>query len=1315
LRAVEERRCRAQNEQVSGSGTFAGTTYQARVIAYVYVHVLAQARLGWVELFDDTPVGVSGETSGPGDDARLEFGERHDPIEVQAKHGLKAGAKLSEAIAQIRDRSGAEKPTDVIVVVDRGSSKTVHREFARDLERFRTGRTDGLRAEITRIAEELGGDRQLLQRLYVAAADLESPSEPDAKAMMHLLESVLEDCEQATAAWAVLTADAAEICAKKLRRTRKELVSLLTAAKINVRLPMKDERFMRQLDLSKRLLAEEKAATVLSVLGILDADLKGQDVDPAIRYRAAQHRAAALLQLGRSNESLHAARTALDFDSKGIHALRIAAHAAAETGDLQLAKIFADRALASDPNDPDVWAMRAQISAMCDTSPENPPGSIAETEAYQFSIAQVAANAGDWPKVEEITSALLARGLRHPRTLYLRITALANLSEGDESMEGAERRANAMRLADDAIDALARDAPLRAKLLVTRSELRRQAGDTAGSDEDIKRAIEINDTDPDAVAHLAIAQLHAGRADYALQTLRISAADEYPMLLVIRAQAFAETGDEHAARRDLDASISRADEAPQPDALRIFATETALALHDAGLAERYLNAISSRSFAAEMQSTLRGRTAFERGDADAMLEHFRAAATTAPAIKPKLFAELGQRLLRLGRTTDAVSVFDEIGLRELPPHAHREYAGALMEANDLPRAAKIVEEVGDPQTAPAWAVSIAADIAARQGDIARSVALLKILADRRPDDPRLLYELARRLVAMNQTEAAGEHLDRLVARTADLEPNERMAVAHLLKEASRFADAVPIAFSAFRLAQQDPAMHRGFASLLMTEDTVQTNFKGVVGDQTYVRLESDEDTEREYVIYADAPIDPVRNELSLEDAAKAQLVGRREGDTFVMNPDSWPKTRWTVKEVLPAIVYTVRDVVAHFEERFPAEPFFVHMMKMPDEDSVKFLAPIISSLHARKERALSILKLYQENILPLGFVAGMLGVRIPDVMQGASAVTEMGPLRVEWFDMEGQEESRSAAREATRVVLTRSAIETFAELGLLDVVANAYQWCVPQSLVESLNREVEEAEEKFKAGHRTMMASEHGLRFEEVPGGDYSLQVRVDRARTLATWVGKHTEVEYRPLATIERPGSGDEEARASIGGDSLDAVQLAEHFGITMLADDLGLRRMLPKGSRGRSFSTVSLVAALAEAGKMSAVEAEKLLLELARRNYAAILPTRALLIAAIQQERGATADLRRTFALLGGPILDLSSAARVAAETLKASLLLPLRLIDIAPLAQIVLDSLAARWPVGLCAHAFTKAAGAELALLPNEMKVVRESATAFVKRRA
>jgi tetratricopeptide (TPR) repeat protein len=758
----------------------------------------------------------------------------------------------------------------------------------------------------------------------------------------------------------------------------------------------------------------------------------------------------------------------------------------------------------------------------------------------------------------------------------------------------------------------------------------------------------------------------------------------------------------------------RADEAPQPDALRIFAAEAALDLHDADLAERCLNALSSPSFAAEMQLTLRGRAAFERGDGDRMLQSFRAAAAITPSIKPKLYAELGQRLLRLGRTAEAVAIFDEVGPQELPPQVHSEYVRALMEANDLPRAAGIVKELGDPTSAPDWAVGILSDIAARQGDLRRSVELLTILAERHPSDPRMAYEMARRLLAINDADNAVNYLGRATANISQLEPQEQMAVAHLLKEASRLDEAAALAFSAFRAAPQDPALHRGLATLFLTHETVHTNFTGAVADQTYVRLTSDEETQREYVIYADGPIDPLRNELSLQDAAKAGLVGKREGDTLAVNRESWPKTRWTVVEVLPAIVYVFRDVVAHFEDRFPSEPFFIHMMKMPDENSVKFLAPVISSLHSRKERSLAVLKLYGENVLPLGFFAVTLGVRIPDVMHTVRIDADIGPLRAEWFDLEGQEESRRVARAAKRVVLTRSAFETLSEINILNVVATAYDWCIPSSFLDAMKQEIAEADEKTRDGHGTMVASESGIQVEEIAAGDPRLHARANRARILADWLTANARVEYRPLETIQSPGSGDEEMRTSIGGDSIDSVRLAEHFGIAMLADDVGLRRLLPKGSSGTSFSTITLLTALAETGRLSTAEAELLLLELVRRNYAAVQPTHGLLLAAIRQERSSTQDLRRVFALLGGPVLDLSASSRVAAETLKASLLLPLRFIGTASLTNIILEGLSTRWPTPLAAQAFTNAAALELALLPNELKIVRDTITAYRRRR-
>lgn len=43
---------------IGGDAIFSGGSYQASVIAYVFVHILAQRQLGWLGTVDDTPSAV---------------------------------------------------------------------------------------------------------------------------------------------------------------------------------------------------------------------------------------------------------------------------------------------------------------------------------------------------------------------------------------------------------------------------------------------------------------------------------------------------------------------------------------------------------------------------------------------------------------------------------------------------------------------------------------------------------------------------------------------------------------------------------------------------------------------------------------------------------------------------------------------------------------------------------------------------------------------------------------------------------------------------------------------------------------------------------------------------------------------------------------------------------------------------------------------------------------------------------------------------------------------------------------------------------
>jgi tetratricopeptide (TPR) repeat protein len=940
---------------MSGAATFFGTNYQAGVIAFVYTHILKQAPLAWFEHFIDVPLAISGETDGPGDDARIEFGPRHPAIEVQAKHGFTAGAKLSEFIADVRVRSHGDTQTKVVLVVDRTSSRAVRVDVPLDLDRYRSGRGERLRNDVKTLVDTLGADAALLHRLHVATVDVDRAADAERRFATHLLEDALVDSSQAAAAWDVLSQDASHLCAKQLRRTRQDIINLLAAKGIAVRPPEKDEAVMQQLDLSRRLLAQDKGNLAFSLLGMIEADAKGTDASPLVWYRIRQHRATALLLMRRANEALASAQQALDIDPNGIHALLTASQAAFELGDLATAQTFLNRGLTVNQDSAEVWSIKVQVDAIQGAFATDPPASVMASDAYQFALAQMAMNAGRWLEVVSITKHLVACGKRAPRILLLLTTALAALSEQDDS---GEHRVEAEQFASDALEAIGDDHPLAVRFLVLRADLRRERGDDVGGEQDLERARNLNDRDPDALARLAQAQLYAGKAEYALQTLSVKETEEYPMLLIVRAQARFRLNDATRARQDLDAAVAHAADAADPDACRVYAAETALQIKDIELAERLLDAITNTAVAPEMRAALRGRIAFERRDAAAMEVAFRDGAAIAPGIKAKLFSELAQRLLRLDHAREAVTIFEEIGLEALPSELHGDYAGALMASNELVKAAKIVGDAMTSTAPPEWALRIAAEIAVRQGDVTHALELLARVAALHPDDVDVAYELARRLLLMRQPQAAMAYIDALVAQAGTLDPQRKLAVAHLLKEAGRRDEAITMGFVAYRAAPQDAAIHRAFGDLLML-DPQPIHHPGVVAADTYVKLTSDDGEEREYVIYAEPPIDPRSHEMLLAQAESAGYAGKRVGDVIVQHAGTWQEHRWTVAEILPAVVYVFRDIMAEYEKRFEGEPFFVKTFKMSEEPSVKDFAPIVSQLHARRTRAQEVFKIYR--------------------------------------------------------------------------------------------------------------------------------------------------------------------------------------------------------------------------------------------------------------------------------------------------------------------------------------------------------------------
>jgi hypothetical protein len=213
---------------MTGDATAAGTHYQAAVCALISAHILAGKKLGWFTPDDDVPAAVWCETGGPGDDIRIEFASGH-VAELQAKHRLSGGASLDEVVAKMQAGFAQTGEMPLALVLSRGSSKTVLHDFAHDLGRLRAKRESDINdGECRRLLRADPASRKVLENLRVIAVDVDQADEPEHKQALSLLSSqVLADKSHDEAALNALFRDASAMCARRERRDRDYLVSLL--------------------------------------------------------------------------------------------------------------------------------------------------------------------------------------------------------------------------------------------------------------------------------------------------------------------------------------------------------------------------------------------------------------------------------------------------------------------------------------------------------------------------------------------------------------------------------------------------------------------------------------------------------------------------------------------------------------------------------------------------------------------------------------------------------------------------------------------------------------------------------------------------------------------------------------------------------------------------------------------------------------------------------------------------------------------------------------------------------------------------------
>lgn len=1291
---------------MSGVAVFSGSRHQCGVIAVVYAHLLAQRPLQWVHPLTDVPHGVWGETNRVGDDVRIELGLGRPAIEVQAKHGLTAGASLVATLQGALHRDAPGSTDLLVVVVDRASTKSLYTHLAQDLERLRMGRMESQQRVTTDLLEDLPAAKDLLSRLYVVTVDADLPGDPERKIALELIANCLDDPRQAASAYAIFESDAQTLCASQSARTRPDLVALLAAAGIRVKPSAPSDRWHTQLDVTRSLVETHHNEAALHQLNLIEAGIASDEVEPRVRYRLLQQRASALLRLDRWADAETWARRAALLAQEDVSAEQTLVSSLVRQGRLQEAAIIAEEAARRAPTQEAGWIALAMVASARGEPPPTPPPSIDGSVRFRSSQIVNAATAGRWEEVAQLAAKLFLEEKCPPEVYVFAAQGIA-VRSGPADRSGWEQ---VRFLTTQAIDLIQNDAhPLTPQALALRAAARAHLGDQAGELEDVAQAKRLAPDEPEMIAHMVTTLAARGKIAEALQILGHPVVEASAFLLAQRAGLLVNV-DRSRALSDLQKSVGALPDDRDPAGARLRVADAAIVLGQLDLAREMLVALDSDVTPHEFwRRLLTARLAAEEGNSSLAREWYDSAAALRPEDRAVLMVELAGLLGEQHLFSELVEILQGVPEDVLPAVGQHMLAAALLETYDTVGAAALLERARNKDgSLPEWGMRIAVEIAVRQDDPTEAIRSLGDLLRIQDGDIDVRLELVRHLLEYDQTEEAQKHVELLVARE-DLTPRQQMQVAHALLHIGREAEALRRGVAALRRAPADPNLHRQLVGLSMKAKEpppVPTE----IGPNTHVVLTGTNGERREFTIWSDLPRDPLRHEISLEEAVDLRLVGREVGARVVLHPGGPSEQILHVAAISTAQAFLIGDTMSRYGERFPTAPPFLINVPVGELDQPGAFSGLVEIAHRRRASIEVLFKQYSESSLPLGFLAQRIGTTVADLLASlGDPGSGAGVVFVQWSAADARAEALQAARDTETLVLDTTAISVLHDLMLLEAVLSRYQVLIAESASRELESWAREAEGQARDGTRTMGVQADGRPFLfELEGGADVLTRRAAHFRARCERLQSAIR-RPRPLASIAPPGSEADEERKMLGASSYDTVQLARAERAPLCADDLGLRVLTRSQLGGPSVCSMDLIQVLAEERVISRAEYHTAMVELGRRGFAFSNPKAGTLVfAADQVSQLGGGTVRRVFEGLAQDGMSLAAAAEIVSQAAREAALAEIQLATPRFIVLEAVSAMVGRWPVHAVVPALRAAGLRSLALLPKALEQM-ESAIA------
>ncbi|MET0399075.1 MAG: hypothetical protein ABW277_19940 [Longimicrobiaceae bacterium] len=1161
--------------------------------------------------------------------------------ECQAKRGLNADARLDGAIDAFAAGLPQHPEERGILLVEPTASRPIVVDLRNGLDLVRQGVASksptGALRRVMRTLRARGAE-DVAARLYVRMLDVEQDASDGALYAILRLEALLDDPDQAGAAWAVLVADGLRLCREGGRRTRDALVALLGQENIHLKeslsgsgrkldrvvsgveqllanlgiatppspQPAEADRFTSKIQAAKQLLEEGSARGALDLLRSMANEIADAAVSTQVRH--GNLLAAALLHLGEAAAGQDELLRVLNVAENDITALSNLAVAESMLGNADAAVGYADQVIAVDPHSVSAWVVVVQFRPDAEL-----PGEVADEPNVLAARAFRLVAAHSWDgAISLLRRATATATAAASDDEHLLLLAQALYGRAFDAPKG-QRDANELEEAGDILERVIesvqgkQDDLLLERALITRGQVARLTGDLSTAAKFFLAASLRLPASPRAAHMLASLHLDEGEPARALYAIdRIPAEQATAEIHLMRARALHALGRHDEVRGALELAVGAEPGLRGGSDMLYAVVETAIESGVVDFAEQQL--ARPELDQPWLTHLLRARIAVRTGDHAAATREFEAAVGAAGAGERGLVsAEFAEYLRQLGDAPRAVAVLEsadaasDVELRPL-------YARALHDAQEITKAAALVQSVeGDSAVMPDWALQLGASVALVREDVTAAIRYLAALCARWPDLLEPALRLAHAYLQNGERARALEVLDRIRARP-EVAPRQLLHLAELYIRAGAPENALPIAYEALRAEPDAEDVQLAFTSIYMRRDQEQVLEAEVIEVETGVTLRTNRGDELHYFITVEGGVGAAR-ELAPDEPLAQDLLGKRVGEAVVLRAGALSETRAEIVEIESKYVHAFQDILLHFPERHP-ESTALQSFKLPENPTIEDFDFVNEAARARAESGNLLLEKYVEmGGLPLGFLAKASNSSIP-VAYALIASDKARPFLVEAPG--SLEASRDAAASDRPVLVTRSALIAGGHCTVLGLLRELHpHLIVPRSLIDELQ---EERSELVDASRRGIFGVIHGVE-GPVPQGAPAEHFQEELARfdEMFDWLTRNCEVFPRPLHSI---GAEDERLRVVLGASSYDFLVLTEDAGAELYADDWGLRRFLHSRTGSLGFSTYGLLLASRQAELLTQGQFEQHVAELIQLGQAGFPMTAGVLRAALVTE---------------------------------------------------------------------------------------------------